>query len=108
MVLIPRNEILQRYREVMDLEPRSGTLDEKFSLNKLGCASGDPVDEVLALRLSRVNHACSPKAQHYYEENSKTKVLVANKLIKGNPLNRNKCTFYRLSTYTARFIELAC
>ena len=72
----------------MDLEPKTGNLDDKFLLNYL--SSGD-FEPVLSLRLSRVNHACIANASHYYEEKTKTKVIHATKNIKGklNPTLEN-------------------
>ena len=64
----------------MDLEPKTGNLDDKFLLNYLSSRDFEPV---LSLRLSRVNHACIANASHYYEEKTKTKVIHATKNIKG-------------------------
>ncbi len=65
----------------MDLEPRNGTLDEKVKLNRLGC--GPDYADVIALRVSRLNHACMPNAIHIWEETTNTKVVHATRLIKG-------------------------
>ena len=64
----------------MDLEPKDGSLDDKFLLNSMSCGE---FDTVLSLRVSRLNHACISNASHYYEENSKTKVVHSSKEIKG-------------------------
>jgi hypothetical protein len=64
----------------MDLEPKDGSLDDKFHLNSVSCGE---FDSVVSLRMSRFNHACISNACHYYEENTKTKVVHSSKNIKG-------------------------
>jgi hypothetical protein len=65
------------------LEPRSGSYDEKFFLNCLACGEFEPV---VSLRISRINHACLSNAAHFYEEQTKTKVLHSSKPIKGSTI----------------------
>ena len=72
--------------QVMDLEPKDGSLDDKFLLNALSCGQ---FDSVVSLRVSRINHACISNACHYYEEKTKVKVVNATKYIKGKGTSTN-------------------
>ena len=57
---------------VQDLMPLSGTTQEKFEFNSVGCdvATADVVP-VLFLRLARANHNCDPNAGHRYDKKLK-------------------------------------
>jgi len=90
---------------VVDLEPKSGNLDDKFSLNRLGCGEFEPV---LSLRLSRVNHACISNASHYYEEKTKTKVVFATKDIKGKFKIASILHLHNPLIYLSFFSEQVC
>jgi len=56
---------------VADLMPHNGSLEDKYDLNKFGCIVGDDMEKVLCLRMSRVNHSCTPNADHFYEKSDK-------------------------------------
>lgn len=66
---------------VMELEPRSGTMQDKWELNKLGTQSGK---FVLGVRIARVNHCCRANASHYHDEINNLKILISNRPIKRN------------------------
>ena len=62
------------------LEPRKGSLEEKFDLNAMGCDKNDDStvpDRVVCMTMSRVNHSCNPNSEHAYVHGCKVKVLVA-------------------------------
>eukprot|EP00798_Chlamydomonas_sp_ICE-L_P013516 gene13516-19381_t len=60
---------------VKDLEPLQGTLKEKWNLNMLGTEE----TAVLCVRMSRVNHSCTPNATHWMDEVNGVKILTADK-----------------------------
>jgi hypothetical protein len=70
---------LDTHPGVMDLLPLPGTIDEKWTLNRMGTLL--PNTSVLALRIARANHACDPNADHYYDEAHGLKILVTNRPI---------------------------
>lgn len=62
-------------RNVMALEPKGASLQEKFRFNQVSC--GENQGTVFCLRLSRVNHSCDPNAAHWYDATYGVKVLSA-------------------------------
>lgn len=61
-----------------DLEPKDGSLDDKFSLNAVGVPDGG--EDRLGVRVSRCNHGCNYNVQYWWtpsEEDVCTMVLVA-------------------------------
>jgi len=64
---------------VVDLLPQNGSLDDKFKLNVLGCGLDDEENQeqrILCLRISRVNHSCSPNATHFYDKSVQVRCSV--------------------------------
>ena len=61
---------------IKDLEPKDGSLRDKFKLN---CIAGHPDrgDVFVGLRASRVNHSCRPNACYTYEETARVSILYA-------------------------------
>lgn len=66
---------------LQDLEPRGGSLREKWKLNALDCGDAGP-SSVVCLRLSRANHACHNNADHWFDQTHAVKVLLATRDIK--------------------------
>jgi hypothetical protein len=68
--------------EVNALMPAGGSLRDKISLNALSNGSV-PLSESsqVAIRLSRANHACASNAMHAFEDNTRVKILVAERAI---------------------------
>jgi len=64
------------------LEPKGGTLEEKFKLNSYG---GHPERDggkpMLGLRSSRINHSCRPNAGKSYDEIARVKITLAQRNI---------------------------
>jgi len=57
---------------VAELTPLNGSLEMKFHSNKYSCVGRDGVaEEVLCLRMSRVNHSCVPNADNFYDKSVK-------------------------------------
>lgn len=46
----------------------------KYYLNTIGCGDADPEYFVLCLRMARLNHACFPNADHFYDAERGVKV----------------------------------
>jgi hypothetical protein len=61
---------------ILDLMPAGGSLDEKFSLNRLGVRDLNKTG-VLCPRISRVNHACLANSHHFTDMLTKTKILYS-------------------------------
>lgn len=62
------------------MEPKEGSLDEKFLLNSFSGHPGrDGGKDILGLRSARVNHSCRPNAAVSYDETARVKILVAQK-----------------------------
>jgi hypothetical protein len=57
-----------------DLMPENGSLESKLKLNALAADEEYGGEEVLCLRMSRVNHTCNRNAGHIYEPQFKVKV----------------------------------
>jgi len=57
----------------MDLKPEAATLKKKFFNNCFEGRSG------VALRIARVNHACSPNASTIYDETARVAILFSQK-----------------------------
>ena len=76
-------EATKRPDVIMDLKPVNGTLQEKFLLNSFGNVNGRSNSRIYP-RVSRVNHACFPNANHSNQdvEGNIVKVLFSEKLIK--------------------------
>ncbi len=63
---------------MMDLEPKNGSLDDKFRLNAFnGSSSREDGKHYVGVRLSRLNHSCHPNADHVYDDVACVAILFA-------------------------------
>jgi len=61
---------------VKDLMPLNGSLDDKYRLNKFRWEGEDgDKEDVLCLRMARVNHSCAPNADYFYDKSVKVKEI---------------------------------
>lgn len=63
---------------IKDLEPEGGSLESKFNKNHYSGTNGGRQSKV-ALRITRVNHACRPNADTIYDETALVAILFAQK-----------------------------
>ena len=62
------------------MEPKEGSLDDKFLLNSFSGHPGrDGGKNLLGLRSARVNHSCRPNAAVSYDETARVKIVIAQK-----------------------------
>jgi len=64
---------------ISDLEPKGGSLQDKFKLNELHNAwpCRDNGKSYVGLRIARVNHNCRPNAARIYDEVARVEILYA-------------------------------
>ena len=67
------------YSGINDLEPKGGSLQDKFNLNEWPSAwpCRDNGKSYVGLRISRVNHNCRPNAARIYDEVARVEILYA-------------------------------
>lgn len=57
------------------LDPRPGTVEDKFLLNAMQASTRAWCEGVLSVRMARANHSCGANAYHYYEEAQRVRLL---------------------------------
>ena len=62
------------HEAIKDLEPKNGSLRDKFELNCFECGEVE-IKKLVCLSISRVNHSCIFNADHFYDEKFNVKIL---------------------------------
>ena len=85
------------------MEPKKGSLDDKFRSNSFSehSAERDGDQNFLGLRTSRVNHSCRPNSSVYYDDTARVRILLAQRDIEpGEEISVIYSHFYNFDSMT--------